>query len=152
MTTTADQVVRALREHLAATPISAEDRYGEHDVFTPSDSVETLEGQEADRRFAIQVVSGPDPVPAGSRCRDRMRLAVGVRYFQGLESQYRCLRDLPLVRHQLRTLPGHASLAGADVRVQLGTTNHDYTTLSKTDLVVFDVTVDYHVSTQTGGN
>ncbi len=144
--TSADVVIAALRDHVSTCPIPPADQNGEWDTFTYAENIPALEGMERDRVWAPTLLGGPERIPGNSRCHDRLRLALSVRYFRLWDSQQRMLRDIPLIRERIRSLPTHATLAGTTVKVTVSGPMHDYSTLSEiNDLVVFDVQIEYHV-------
>lgn len=140
---TADDVVwAAFRKWIADTPIDEADKIGGFDFFLVVPSAEALRANERDRVTYVQVAQGPAP-KAGARCINQLRLAVGTRFFNEFDSQARMLRDVPLLRERMRTAVA-PNIAGLQ-KVEVGVPIHDYSTIEKVDLVVFDVLLEYHV-------
>ena len=144
MNTTPDVVLAAEREWIAATVLPKEDVASGWDVFTFVPSLEALIGEERDRIGYAQIVAGPAPKP-GVRCRDILRVAFGFRYFNDFASQARMLRDITVLNERFRGSVA-PNIDGLDrAKPADGGPSYDYSSLAKAVIVVFDVTLEYHV-------
>lgn len=149
MNTTDDAVISDFRDWIAATEIPKADQVSGFDKFVSLPSLVALQAFERDRGFYVQIIQGPYPKP-GTTCMNRVHVYVGVRFFNDFASQARMLRDVPALRLRMRAAvpksndPGTPHVTGLN-KVEVSGPLHDYQTIEKGDLVVFDVVLDYHV-------
>lgn len=99
-----------------------------------------------DRTTAVIPTKGP--VRGRTGCTETLTFAVAIIYLDKRESSERMLRDMPPLRHRLRTLQGH--IAGVKLSNVDGP-YYDYKTLPEACVVSWVVDIEYHVDPTAGG-
>lgn len=99
-----DRILLAVEAALANIVIAADLTVDGTDRFVNVNSLGDVDSLERERVFGLALIEGPYEVPEKSRCRDEMRLDIGVRYLNRPQSRARMVMDAPRVRRALRAI------------------------------------------------